>query len=112
MLCNNCAGDEANDQKRRRNLFLGAITALDLHGDLGAAQTKIIEDILAPMGARAGAGRERSKIFALQLQRHREGLTKSFTPDDKPDRRLLMKLGEFNRARLAGYSRLPRMRSA
>jgi hypothetical protein len=65
---------------------------------VAASQTKVIEEILAPVATRTGSqAKERAKVFALQIQRHREALTKSLLPDDKPDRRMLQKLAEFNR---------------
>jgi hypothetical protein len=65
---------------------------------VAASQTKVIEEILAPMTVRTSShGKDRAKVFALQIQKHREALTKSLSPDDKPDRRMLQKLAEFNR---------------
>ena len=65
---------------------------------VAASQAKVIEEILAPMTTRAGSqGKERAKVFALQIQRHRETLAKSLAPDDKPDKRMIAKLTEFNR---------------
>ncbi len=65
---------------------------------VAASQVKVIEEVLAPMTTRTGSqGKERAKVFELQLQRHREGLTKSLAPDDKPDKRMVAKLTEFNR---------------
>ncbi len=65
---------------------------------VAVSQAKVLEEILAPMAARgSGRGRDRAKIFAQQLQRQRESLVKNLSPDDKPDKRMLSKLTEFNR---------------
>ncbi len=65
---------------------------------VAASQSKLIEDIMAPMAGRSGsAARDRAKSMIQQMQKHREAFAKSFMPDDKPDRRMLQKLADFNR---------------
>ena len=65
---------------------------------VAVSQAKMIEEILAPMAARTGShAKQHAASLAAQLQRHREGLAKALTPDDRPDRRMLQRLSEFNR---------------
>ncbi len=65
---------------------------------VAVSQAKVLEEILAPMTVRpTGRGKDRAKTFALQLQKHREGLVKVLSPEDKADKRMLSKLVDFNR---------------
>src|SRR4029079_2403143 len=42
QLCRDCAALEAEGQKKRRRLYLGAITALDLRTDLGPVESGVL----------------------------------------------------------------------
>jgi hypothetical protein len=42
QLCRECAAEEGEGQKKRRRLYLGAITALDLRTDLGPVESGVL----------------------------------------------------------------------
>jgi hypothetical protein len=65
---------------------------------VAVSQVKVMEEILAPMSVRPGGhGKDRAKTLAQQLQKHREGVVKNFSPEDKPDKKMISKLTDFNR---------------